>query len=81
MSDWIASHLVRDDLPGFAPMGSQQTLEEALGRGSIPPFLQVYINHFAILVNSSPEIMLFAIDLYEDFIDEEGITIATMFSF
>jgi hypothetical protein len=34
----------------------------------------------AFLINRSPEVMLITINLDENFIDKEGIAIATMFS-
>jgi hypothetical protein len=40
--------------------------------------LKIHINHISILVNGSPQIMLLTIDLYEDFIDVEGITLASV---
>jgi len=39
-----------------------------------------YINHFAILVDGSPQIMLFPVDFHEHLIDEECITETSMFS-
>jgi hypothetical protein len=41
--------------------------------------LKIHIDHFAILVYGSPQIVLLAIDFYEDFIDEEGVTVASVF--
>jgi hypothetical protein len=48
--------------------------------------LKIYIHNLAILVDSPPEIMLLAIDLLarhtgEDFIDVEGVTVASVLSF
>jgi hypothetical protein len=43
--------------------------------------MKEYINHFAALINSPPQIVLRATDFYDDFINEEGIAIAPMFSF
>jgi len=42
--------------------------------------LKKHINHFAILVYGSPKIMLLAVYLHEDFIDVEGITVASVLS-
>jgi hypothetical protein len=61
-------------------MASQQAHEKVLGGSSIPFCLQEYINHLTILVYGSPQIMLLAIDLHEDFTDIEGIAIALMAS-
>ena len=43
--------------------------------------LKEYINHLAILVYGSPQVMLFSVDLDEDLIDEERITEAPVLSF
>ena len=34
-----------------------------------------------LVTHDSPEVMLLAADLYEDFTDEEGIALATVLSF
>ncbi len=57
-------------------MTSYQTLEKPLCSRSVPPGLQINIYHFAILVNSSPQVMLLAVNLHEDFINEESIAVA-----
>jgi len=51
---WIATQFVRDNLPRFTAMTPYQPLEKALCGRSITPGLQEHIDHFAILVNSSP---------------------------
>jgi len=43
--------------------------------------LEEYINHIAILIYSTPKIILLAVDLDEDFVDVESIAIASMLSF
>jgi hypothetical protein len=40
--------------------------------------LKKHINHFAILVYGSPKIMLLTVYLHKDFIDAEGITVASV---
>jgi hypothetical protein len=53
----------------------------ARGNGStVPSRLQIHVNDFAVLIYSPPEIMLLAVDLHEYFVDEEGITVASMLS-
>ncbi len=54
----------------------QQALEKALCSLAVTPVLEKHINHFTILINRTPKIVLLALDLHEHFIDEEGITIA-----
>jgi hypothetical protein len=46
--------------------------------------LEIYIHHFTVLINSAPKIMLFAVYLMvrhtgEDFIDEEYVTVSSVF--
>ena len=62
-------------------MRSQEALEESFSSRTIPSRLEIYVNHLTILVDCPPQIMLFAINLYEDFIDVEGVTVALMLSF
>ena len=47
----------------------------------IPPGLQEYINHFTILIDDSPQIMLLAVDFDEYFVDVEGVAITSVISF
>ena len=56
-------------------------LEPSGCRSPITTGLQIHINHLAILIDGLPQIMLLTIDLDEDFIDEEGIAVASMLSF
>jgi hypothetical protein len=43
--------------------------------------LKIHTNDLAILVDGSPQVMLLAIDFYEDLIDEKGVAIASVLSF
>ena len=61
-------------------MHSNQALEELLGRVAVPTSLQKYVNHLTVLVNSSPQIVLFALNLHEYFIYIESIVIALVLS-
>ena len=36
------------------------------------------VNHLAILIHCTPEVMLLAVDLHEDFIDVESVAIASL---
>ena len=86
MCNAITSQFIGDDPPGLTAMAPQQASEEPLSRSTIPLGLKIYINHFAILVDRSPQIVLLSVDLNgaarrargngEDFIDVEGIAIA-----
>jgi hypothetical protein len=42
--------------------------------------LQKHINHFSVLVDRTPQIVLLTPDLHEDFINEESVALAWMFS-
>ena len=76
----IAPQLIRHNLPGFCRTGSQQTLEKMPRCCPIASRLQVYIDHFAILIHSSPQAVLLAIDLHKHFVDLEGIAESLKFS-
>jgi hypothetical protein len=76
MCNSIALQLIRHDLSGFAVMVPQQASEKAFSRSPIPFGLKIHINDFSILIDRSPQVLLLAIDLHEDFIDVEGIAIA-----
>ena len=74
----IATQLVGHYVPRFASMTSQQAPEEPFSRSPIPPGLRIDINHLAILINSSPQIVLLTVDPYEDFVDEECVAVTSM---
>ena len=75
VGDAIASQFVGNNLPGCTAMASEKALEEALRRSTIPAGLEKNINDFAILIHCTPQIVLLAVDLYEDFIDEECVAV------
>ena len=78
VSNWIATQLVRHDLPGFATVTSQQALEKALGGRPVPLRLEIHVYDFAVLIYDSPKVLLLAVDLYEDFVDVEGVAVASV---
>jgi hypothetical protein len=80
MSNTITAQLIRHDLSGFTTMASHQSLEEPHCCCSISLCLEKHIYYFAILINSSPEIMLLTIDLYEHFIDKECVAVSSVLS-
>ena len=59
-------------------MTAQQALEKPFSGGSITSSLQIHINDFAILINRTPQILLLAVYFYEDFINVESITVASV---
>jgi hypothetical protein len=78
MSDTIASQFVGHDFSGFIAMTSQQTLEESFRCSTISASLNKHINNFAILIDSSPQVLLLAVYVYEDCINVERITITNV---
>ena len=80
MSHAIALQLVSHDLPGLGTMAGYQTVKESFSCGPISLDLQIYVNNFTILIYSPPQIMLFAIDLNEYYIDVEGVAVPLMLS-
>ena len=78
MRDAITSQLIGHYFPGFPFMFFQQALKKALCSLAVTPLLKKHINHLTILIDRTPKILLLGLDLYEHFIDEEGITVALM---
>ena len=81
MSNSITAQFVSHNFSGLAVVITKESPEKPFSCGSISSCLEIHINHFAILINSAPQVMLLAIDLYKDFIDEEGISIASVLTF
>jgi len=73
MRNAIASQLVRHNLSRFAMMIFQKPLEETLSSLAVTTFLEKHIDYFAILVNSPPQALLFAIYLHKYFVYVECI--------
>ena len=59
----------------------QEAAKEKLSCFSIPAFLKVNINYLAVLINRTPKIMLFAIDLDEYLVQKVGVAETRMSSF
>ena len=64
----VASQLVGDDHPRLVLQSPEQPLEEALGGFRIAPFLNQDVQGNTLLINSSPEIMLHALDPNKDLV-------------
>ena len=58
-----------------------QARQKPLCSSAITSLLQQYIHHITILIYSAPQILLFAINFDENFINEEGITEAILLLF
>lgn len=65
----IASEFVSNDHTRMTTSRSpQQPAKEMYGRESIPPWLHKDVEHNAVLINGSPEVMSNAVDLEENLI-------------
>ena len=73
--------LVISLFPGLPLVASQQSPEEAPRTITILFSLNIHIHHFTVLINGSPQIVLFAAYLHEDLINEKCIAITPMFTF
>ena len=51
----------------------EQPLKEPHCCLSVSSTLQEYVNHLAVLVDHTPQIVLFSLDFHKDFVDEKGI--------
>ena len=74
MRNAMASQLVRHYLSRFAMIIFQQPLEETPGSLAVTTCLKKHIDHFAMLLNSPPQVLLFAIYLHKYFVCVECIT-------
>ena len=43
--------------------------------------MKIHINHLTILIHGAPKVVLFAVYFYENFIDIEGVAVASVLSF
>ena len=64
----IARQLVRDHDPRRPALLLEQRAQQALGRLLVAPALDQNVEHDAVLIHGTPEIMLLAGDLEHDFI-------------
>jgi hypothetical protein len=75
VSNSVAPQIVGHYFSRLAAMRFEQTLEETYRCLSVSARLQKHIDHFTILIDRTPKIVLLALDLHKDFIYEEGIAI------
>jgi hypothetical protein len=73
MCDAVASQFVGHYLPGFTTMCFQYTSEESLSCFAVTSTFQKDIDDLSILIDSSPQVVLYTANLHKDFIDEKGI--------
>ena len=74
----VASQLVGDQPPGLVSLTFQQLSEEAFSRTPIAARLDEDVDHVAVLVNRTPEIVLLTPDVHEEFIQVPRIAQATL---
>ena len=73
MCNAIAPQLVCHNLSRFAMVIFQQSLEETHSSRAVTTGLQKHIDNLAILVNSPPQVLLFAPYLHKHFVDVKCI--------
>jgi len=76
MCNTIAPQFISYYFPGFVSMYFQEPFKESLCGRTISSFLEKHINNFTILINRSPEVMLFTINPDENLINEKCISIS-----
>ena len=69
LGDTVASQLVSHDHPRHILQPCQQPPEEALGSFGIAPVLNKDVQHDAILIHGTPEIVLHTLDPDEDLVE------------
>jgi len=74
LSDAIATQTVGDEPPRLVLQPAQQVVEETLGCGAIPPVLHQNVQHDAVLVHRTPQIMQRATDADEHFVEMPGVS-------
>lgn len=70
MCDAKVSQFIGHYFPGSIMMMLQQTFKKALGGLAVASRLQKHIDHLAVLINGSPQVLLRTLDLHERFVDE-----------
>ena len=78
--DPVAAQLVRHDLPGLATVLIWQSLKKTPCCPAVSSCLKKHIDHCAVLIHRTPEIVLPPANLHEDLINEEGIATALRLS-
>ena len=72
----VTAQLVRDQPARLAALSFQQLAEEPLGRPLIAPRLHEDVKDVAVLVDSTPQILLPALDLDEQLVQMPGVALA-----
>ncbi len=69
----VASQLVGDQPPGLASLTFQQLAEEAFSRTPIAARLEQDVDHVAVLIDRTPEILPLPLDCHEEFVQVPGV--------
>ena len=78
MSGAVAFQLVGDQPPGRASLPLQQLAEESFGGFPITARLDEDIEHITILIYRAPEVLAFALYLYENLVQVPRVTETTL---
>ena len=78
VSGRVAAQFVRDQSARLTALPLQQRPEEALGCMPIAPGLDEDVDHVAVLVNGTPEILPLALDVHEEFVQVPGVAQASL---
>ncbi len=70
----VASQLVGDQPPGLASLTFQQLAEEAFSRTPIAARLEQDVDHVAVLIDRTPEILPPPLDGQEGYCQFEAVT-------
>src|SRR5215469_16343573 len=81
VSDSIAAQTVRDEAPRLVFQPVQQALEETLGSGPVPPLLHQEVQHDAMLIHRSQQIVQHAPDADEHLVEVPGVLQAAVGAF
>ena len=77
----VAFQLVRDQSKPNLCLTLQKLAKEALRCTTVAPRLDEDIDHVAVLVDGTPQILPFAVDRYEDFVQKPCISESTPATF
>ncbi len=69
----VAPQLVGDQAPGLASLTFQELAEEALGRTSIATRLDEDVDHVAVLVHGTPELLPLPPDGHQELVQVPGV--------
>ena len=74
MSDTVAAQLVGDETTRFLPLAPQESPKESARRAPVPTRLDENVDHVAVLIHRTPEIVAPTVDRHEHFVEEPGVS-------